>query len=200
MSAILTRDDVTPEELLEFSEGDRYELIDGKLVQPPMSILSDLVAAALIEILGAYCREHRLGHVLPGTAQFQCFPQAPNRVRKPDVSFIRRGRLTDAQMRRGFCRVAPDLAVEVVSPNDLFEEIEARVEDYLRAGTALLWVVSPQPRRVYVHRADGSIGQLREHQELDGESVLPGFHCPVASLFPAADETTATNGIAADSP
>jgi len=194
MTLLMTRTDVTPEELLALPEGDRYELIDGKLVEPAMSILADLVAARLIKRIAVFCEDHQLGWVLPGTAQYQCFPHAPSRVRKPDVSFVRHGRLSSAELRRGFCRVAPDLAVEVVSPNDLFEEIDARVEDYLRAGTPLVWVVAPETRQVYVHRADGSMAKVRENQELDGESVMPGFRCLVASLFPAPEEIAPANG------
>src|ERR1700744_1716964 len=117
MNALLERTDVTPEELLTIPDGNSYELIDGKLVEPNMSMLADWVADRVQRRLGNYAEEHHLGDVFPGTAQYQCFPYAPRQIRKPDVTFIRRGRLTLAQMERGFCRIAPDLMVEVVSPN-----------------------------------------------------------------------------------
>ncbi len=187
MNALLERNDVTPEELEAMPERKRFELIDGRLVERHMSTWANLIAGNLISALGTFCAAHKLGYVLPGNNEYQCFPWAPRQVRKPDVSFIRRGRLTMAQMERGFTRVAPDLAVEVVSPNDLFDEIDERLEDFLRAGTALVWVVSLKTRLVYVHRANGSVAKVRADQELDGEDVLPGFRCRVASLFPAEE-------------
>jgi len=79
--------------------------------------------------------------------------------------------------------VAPDLVVEVVSPNDLFTEIDEKVEEYWRAGTPLIWVINPDLRTLQNYRADGSSNRLREGDKLTGEGVLPGFACAVADLF-----------------
>lgn len=185
MNALLERMDVTPEELEAMSKDYNYELIDGRLVERHMSTWANVVAGRLQYQLAHFCAEQKLGYVIPGTNEYQCFPWAPRQVRKADLSFIRLGRLTPAQMQRGFTRVAPDLAVEVVSPNDLFDEIEERVANFLRAGTALVWVVSLKTQLVYVHRADGTMAKVSTDQELDGGDVLPGFRCPVAALFPA---------------
>jgi Uma2 family endonuclease len=121
-------------------------------------------------------------------ASYQCFPNNPNRVRRPAVSFIRIGRLTAGEEPEGHCRIAPDLAVEVVSPNDLYSEVEEKVVEYLGAGVRLVWVINPPTRTVRVHRADGTGADLGALDELDGEDVLPGFHCKIEDLFrpPAA--------------
>jgi len=84
----------------------------------------------------------------------------------------------------GFQDLHLDLAVEVVSTNDLFTEVARKAEEYLRAGVRRLWVVEPTLRVVYVYRPDGTISILRETHELDGEDVLPGFRCRVVELFP----------------
>jgi Uma2 family endonuclease len=105
-------------------------------------------------------------------------------VRKPDVSFVRYGRFPDEQLPAGFARLAPDLTGEVVSPGDTYEEVDGKVEEYLRAGVRLVWVISPTNRTVRVYRLDGSSSSVRADGELDGEDVLPGFRCRVADLFP----------------
>jgi len=86
-------------------------------------------------------------------------------------------------MSEGHVRLAPDLVVEVISPNDLAYEIDEKVDEYETAGVKLIWVVNPETKAVRVHRADGAVMVLREKDELDGEDILPGFRCPVAELF-----------------
>ena len=81
------------------------------------------------------------------------------------------------------CPIVPDLAVEVVSPNDLSEEVEEKVDEYLRAGVRLVWVVHPQRKTIRIHRADGTVQDLRQTDELSGEDVIAGFRCPVSEVF-----------------
>jgi Uma2 family endonuclease len=110
-------------------------------------------------------------------------------VRKPDVSFVRHGRFSEEQLPGGYARLAPDLAAEVISPNDKYEKVDEKIEEYLRAGVRLVWIISPQNHTVRVYRANGSSHSLRENDELDGEEVVPGFRCPVADLFPRPPAT-----------
>ncbi|HEU4754238.1 MAG TPA: Uma2 family endonuclease, partial [Armatimonadota bacterium] len=108
----------------------------------------------------------------------------PRDVRRPDVSFIARGRLPGEQLPKGHATVAPDLAVEVISPNDLFYEVEAKIGEYLEAGVRVVWIVNPQERSLHVYQGDGSTARLQETDTVSGEDVLPGFTCEVGSLFP----------------
>jgi len=110
----------------------------------------------------------------------------PRTVRKTDVAFIRSGRFPNEQLPEGYSRIPPDLAVEVVSPNDLWYEVTEKVQAYLKVGVRLVWVVDPPTRMVYIYRPDGSIALVREDGELSGEDVVPGFGCPVAAIFPPA--------------
>jgi Uma2 family endonuclease len=87
--------------------------------------------------------------------------------------------------------IPPDIAIEVTSPNDVIYELEEKVEEYLRAGVRLIWLIHPEVRVIQVIRGDGSGYRLRAGDELSGEDVVPGFRCPVASLFPAAWPTDA---------
>jgi Uma2 family endonuclease len=174
----------TPEDLLTMPDGDRFELVDGILVARDPSSLASWIGGQVLSGLAAFCEIHHAGWVWPAGATYQCFPHAPETVPKASVSFIRTGRLPGERLPRGHIRIHPDLAVEVISPNDLFEEVEGKKEDYLRAGVPVVWIVSPQHRTVHIYRADSSPTLLREGNELIGEGPLADFRCPVRDLFP----------------
>lgn len=173
----------TPEDLLAMPDGDAYELVDGELVERNMGWESSWVGGQLHLALGTFCKAHALGWVVPADASYQCFPDAPGKVRRPDISFIRFGRLPGEQRPRGHCRLAPDLVVEVISPNEFYSDVEEKVREYLSAGVRLVWVVNPPTRSIRVHRPGNSITDLGESDELSGEDVIPGFKCVVAELF-----------------
>jgi Uma2 family endonuclease len=173
----------TPEELLEMPDGHRYELIDGKLVERNMGAEASEVAARVIGLIGTHARTQRLGKVFATDCGYQIFPDDPNKVRFPDGSFIATGRLPDNRTPRGHIPIPPDLAVEVVSPNDIAEGVEAKRLAFLQAGTRLLWVIYPETRTVHVYRISGSFAILTDADELSGEDVLPSFVCRVAELF-----------------
>jgi Uma2 family endonuclease len=100
---------------------------------------------------------------LPAEDGYQCFPHDPSVVRKPDVSFIRCGRLPGEVLPMGWGEIPPDLAVEVVSSNDSAGELEEKLDDYQKAGVPLLWVVNLKSRTVMVYGADGSVSRRVTH-------------------------------------
>jgi Uma2 family endonuclease len=183
MNLLLPQPTYTADDLLRMPDGDRFELVDGKLVEMHMGAESSYVGGELYYHLRAHCRTALLGWVFPADTSYQFIPGRPNLVRKPDVSFIRLGRLPNETLPPGHIRIAPDLAVEVVSPNDLYYEVEEEVAEYRSAGVRLIWVVVPPTRTVLVRRLDGSIAEVGEAGELDGEDAVPGFRCPVRDLF-----------------
>ena len=184
MNAIAIPPLYTPEELQRLPDNNNYELIDGRLVEKDMGGEASFVGWRIGTLVGRYLDDHPCGWGLQSNAGYQCFPHRPNLVRKPDVSFIRRGRLPGERIPRGNIRIAPDLAVEVVSPNDLYYEVDEKVTEYLHAGVSLVWVVNPDARTVHVYRPDQTVSRLDAGDELDGGTVLPGFRCRVAELFP----------------
>jgi Uma2 family endonuclease len=105
------------------------------------------------------------------------------KVRFPDGSFVARGRLPDGRTPEGNFQLAPDLALEIVSPNDTAYEVEEKRVAYLKGGVRLLWVVYPPTRVVFVYRPGGKAAELSEVDTLTGEDVLPDFSCPVARFF-----------------
>ncbi len=151
--------------------------------EPPHGRQGNRVATILARYLDAFATERRLGLVFTQECGYRIFPGDPRKLRKPDVSFIPRGRLRDDRPPDGHVTVPPDLEVEGVSPNDEAEEIDPRVADYLSAGVKIIWIVYPATRSVWVVRGDGSAVRLTEAQEISGEDVLPGFTLPIRNLF-----------------
>jgi Uma2 family endonuclease len=191
MSTATTKTRFTPADLLAMPRDISYELVDGLLVEKPVSVLSSLIAGIIYHMLFGHCLSNRLGLVLPPETGYQCFPDSPDKVRKPDVSFIRAGRLTREQlMEEGFCSVVPDLAVEVLSPNDLVYVVDQKVREYRRAGVLLTWIVNPETRTVKVYRADRPFAELEENDELSGEEVVPGFRVVIRDIFELAEKAT----------
>jgi Uma2 family endonuclease len=175
---------ITADELLKMPNGDWYELVEGRLVERNLGTQSSYVAGTICLLLGNYCGPRKLGWLFCQGLGYQCFSEDSDKVRRPDTSFIRLERLSrDQYEASGYLRAHPDLAVEVVSPGDTADAIQEKVEEFLRAGTTLVWVVYPKTRRVDIHRSEGRGTILRESDELDGEGVIPGFHCLVADLF-----------------
>lgn len=130
---------------------------------------------------------HPLGTVTGSDASFQCFEDEPLQVRRPDVAFLAQGRLPIEELARGHVTVVPDLAVEVVSPNDYVYELNKKVQEYLRAGVRLVWVIDPENRTLVVHRANRTLTEFLPNDELSDEDVIPGFRCLVQDLFNPLD-------------
>jgi Uma2 family endonuclease len=181
--SIVEQTTFTAADLLAMPDGDKYELVNGKLVERNMGMESSVVAGRIFFRIIAFVEQHALGIVAPEGTGYQCFDNDREGVRRPDTSFVAIGRLPNDAPPRGFCRIPPDLAVEVVSPNDTYYEVEEKVQEYLEAGVKLVWVVNPDNRTLRVHRPDGTPTDLDENEIVSGEDVLPGFTCRVGEFF-----------------
>jgi Uma2 family endonuclease len=181
MTSVLGKSQFTPEDLLRMPGDERFELVNGQLVERDMGFESGWVASLLAGLLSAHAVKHQVGGVST-EATYQCFADDPDRVRRPDISFIQKSRLRP-EMLVGHVRVAPDLAIEVVSPNDLFYDVRQKVGEYLNAGVRLVWILNPDKGEVDVYRVDGTYQLLKNGDSLDGEDVVPGFVVPLAEIF-----------------
>ncbi len=181
---------MTAEELLTLDLPDkRTELVRGRLiVREPAGYQHGDVAARVLVAISNYLAADRLrqasgiarGRVLAAETGFT-LQRNPDTVRAPDVAYIRAERLpTGAQP--GFAELAPDLAVEVLSPSDRPGEVLAKVADWLTAGALLVWTIDPIRRRARVYRADGTESLLGAVDVLAGEDVLPGFRALLSEL------------------
>jgi len=179
---------MTPEEFEELPDSQGLELIDGIVREKNMGTENGAIQTRISHFLSAVVLPSKLGEVIDPEGMYQCFPTRPKRVRKPDISFIRMDRLPDGRVPVGICRVRPELAVEVVSPNDTYEEVEEKLADYFDAGVPLIWVVTPKTRTVLVYHSDGTGRRLRDSDDLTADPVIPGFRVRIADLFPNPPE------------
>lgn len=177
---------MTAEELAAWSgRAGRSELVKGEYIEmAPASGDRGIVAGRALIKIGVFVERHpHLGKVFAAETGF-VLARNPDTVRGPDAAFLSFPRANLPGDKAGFIEGPPDLAVEVVSPNDTEREVAAKVADYLAAGTPLVWVVRPKSRTVTVHRGDGADALvLGEGDVLDGGEVLPGFTVEVGRLF-----------------
>jgi Uma2 family endonuclease len=131
--------------------------------------------------IGHFLRSHALGRLLAAETGF-VLATNPDTVRAPDVAFVRHERIPDP-VPRGYARFAPDLVVEVLSPDDRPREVFEKVADWLKAGTSLVWAIDPERRIGRVYRSDGTESLLSDSDALEGEDVLPGFNGRLGEIF-----------------
>ena len=147
----------------------------------PVGIQHGAIVIKLGRLLGSYVESKRLG--LIGTEIGFRLSRDPDTVRGPDVAFIAKSRLPNEGIPKKFADFPPDLAVEVLSPEDTVSELLRKVEEYLKAGVPLIWVVDPATRTVTVYRSLQDVRIVSSDQQLDGGDVIPGFQFKVSDLF-----------------
>lgn len=161
-----------------------YELSRGRLITMPLSnALRGFYGAKLAMFVTSCVKPHKLGYVTAAkTGYILDLPGKGDTVLAPDVGFIRRDQLPNGMPETGYIPAPPDLAIEIVSPNDAADEIEAKIQDYLAGGTRLIWYLYLKTRTLHVITVAGAI-RLGENDTLDGGDVLPGFTLALKDLF-----------------
>lgn len=175
---------LTLEEFERLPEEGEYllELVRGRLVREPRpGGQHGLLTGELVGRLHHHARAHGLGRVVTETGFL--LTEDPPTVRGPDAAFISTRNFPATGAPTGFWRVAPDLAVEVVSPSNTATEIQEKILEYLDAGTHLVWVVDPRTRAVTVFRSKSNVRVLTDGDTLEGDDVLPGFKLEISELF-----------------
>jgi Uma2 family endonuclease len=167
-------------------DGNRYELVDGELINVGHSGMEHgYLCARLGSALGSIVRPHKLGVLCDSSTAFSM--KAGNK-RSPDISFVAKERLQGLKrLPKGFFQGAPDLAIEIISPNHTFEEIHTKLVEYFDNGTRLAWVINPDEESVLVYRKPQPDRLLKITDSLDGEEVVPGFTLAIAELFAELD-------------
>ena len=169
--------DMTLEDFLE-SDLEGYEYVKGKLIpMAPPTMEHGEISMNLSFLLSLHIRENRLGRLYPADTDFKL----GDRLVKPDVAFVSTARLPENRDQAS--PIAPDLAVEVVSPSDAFRRVVRKALDYLEGGTKMVWIVEPTSQTVRVYRSETPIRVLGLNDTLTGEDVVEGFSCQVAQLF-----------------
>ena len=178
MSQLITAEEFG--QMLNPADGTRQELVKGEIIaMPPVKGRHGIVASRIDRKLGNYVDVRKLGWVAveAGTR----LERDPDTVRGPDVSFYSIDR--QPEMPDGYFEIAPDLAVEVLSPDDRRRKVREKIAESVANGVRLVWLVDPEARTVMVYSGNTRGVEYVEADTLDGGDVLPGFTCPVADLF-----------------
>jgi Uma2 family endonuclease len=175
---------MTADELLTLPSGRfRYELIKGELItMSPSGGEHGAIIANLTGLLFQHVRANKLGIIFGAETGFK-LESDPDTVRAPDVSFIRRERVEREGIAKNYPIGSPDLAVEVLSPDDSPRKVEKKTSDWLAGGAREVWNVNPKNRTITVHRSPTDATVLSENDELDGGALVPGFRCKVSEIF-----------------
>jgi Uma2 family endonuclease len=172
---------MTGEELFRRPDFGPCELVDGRIVPlPPTSYGHGFVEARLAGRLVAYAESTGRGEVMSGEAGIY-IRRNPDTVRAPDAAFISNERLA---RRKSFTYldVAPELVVEVLSPDDRWSEVTEKIQDYFTAGVTRVWIVDSKRRMLHAYRSPIEVEQFGDGQVLTDEEILPGFTLVISEL------------------
>ena len=164
---------------------ERYEVVNGVRVErEPMGAFETVLASWLCHLLNSFAVGRKLG--LAVSEVLFVLNAQRHLQRRPDVAFVSYARWpTSVVAREPAWNVVPDLAIEVVSPSNLAEEIDRKITDYFQAGVRLVWVFYPDSGRVYVYRSPTQVSILERTDTLDGGEVLPGLQLPIVQWYEA---------------
>jgi len=165
------------------SDDNKYELVNGALVRmPPAGAIHGKLSARIARILEEYVDTNGLGTVCGADTGF-ILRRNPDIVRGPDAAFVAKERIPPGGEPESFWSLAPDLAVEIISPRDRTGDVQQKINEYFAAGTRLVWVIHPRTRTVSIYHSPRDIQVLGENDTLVGNDLLPGFVCPLRRLF-----------------
>ncbi|HEX3557429.1 MAG TPA: Uma2 family endonuclease [Thermoanaerobaculia bacterium] len=173
---------MTGEELFRRPDLNPCELVNGRVVPTmPTGDEHGDVELELGAMLRSYGKESKRGRAVGGEVGIY-IRRNPDTVRAADLVFISRER--DVRPRtKGYFEIAPELVVEILSPDDRVSRVREKLRDYFSAGVLVVWLVDPASRRVLVYRSPTDVKVLDEEQVLADEGLLPGFSVAVADLF-----------------
>ena len=181
-SATITTKLISGEEYAAMIRSGRSALIDG--IMTPMTPTGDDHGAYKGNVyyaLRPFVESNKLGKVRVGEVGIY-LRRNPDTVRGADVIFITNERYAQ-KTKSAFLEIAPDLVVEVMSPNDSYSEVKQKLREYFSIGVRLVWVLDPDAQQVHAYRAPTDVREFGLDDELPGDDVLPGFSVKVALLF-----------------
>lgn len=173
---------ITGEEIAEMSDAGPSELIDGRIV--PMTPTADEHSAYegnFYALLRDFAKSNQSGKARVGEIGIYIH-RNPDTIRAADACYISNERYA-RKKSKVFLDVAPDLVVEILSPNDAWSDVTQKLRDYFSIGVRLVWVADPQTRSVYAYRSITDVREFTSSDDLPGDEVLPGFSVKVAELF-----------------
>ena len=170
---------MTEEEFLRLpDDGRKWELVDGEAMEVPAGHEHDVLVINIGAMLKPFARGR--GFVAGSQAGFR---MTTGNIRSPDVSFTRKERLPGGKPAKSFEGMAPDLAIEIISPSELPDEMARKVAEYFGAGAAQVWHLFPDSKRVTIYYSPFDTADYEREETLDAGDLLPGFSCRAEELF-----------------
>lgn len=171
---------------IDVHEDRLFELVDGVLVEKAMGFKESLLAIALSNLLRNHIKPRKLGVVVGPDGMMEILAGL---VRMPDVAFVSSGRLPGGKVpKMPVPRLAPDLAVEVLSPGNSVAEMKRKRREYFEAGVRLAWFIDPEARTLAAYTSQDVFHLYSEKETVSGAPVLPDFTLPLGELFSELDE------------
>lgn len=162
-----------------FEDDLDYELVDGvKEVKMAGAKHGEICAQLTGELFG-YLKANKVGKLYSSNTTFQIGANE----RMPDIAFVSAARIPEEGAPASKLDIPPDLAVEVISPNDVWDKVTDKVRDYFAAGVQQVWLVSQLQQQVFVYDSPTQIRVFTAAEDLTSEQLLPGFRCRIAELF-----------------
>jgi Uma2 family endonuclease len=153
-------------------DGYKYELLDGELIMSPAHERHGEICVRLASLLFNFVDRKELGKVYDSSTGFRLAPEV---LLSPDVSFVSKARLKKI--------LAPDLAIEVLSPSDRLRQVHRKLDRYFEHGVRLVWWVDWTKEQVHIYTPDSVNALTRPNDVLSGGDVLPGFKCRLSRIF-----------------
>lgn len=170
------------EDLLDLGDVGRAELIQGELIfMTPTGYPHGIIESDVTAILRNFVYQYQLGYVLSGEVGIYT-KRDPDTVRGADVVYISKERLTQAQSQ-GYLDVAPELIVEVLSPNDRWSGVIEKLEEYFAIGVEAVWIADPERQEIFVYHSLTDVQRFTTDDNLPGGTILPGFEVPISEFF-----------------
>ena len=188
MPAVLDAPVMTTEELLAMPRnGKERWLVAGELREKPMTVRNrthSRIMARLTYLLEKWLETQAgpRGQILCGEAGCR-LRRDPDTTVGIDVVYIAANLASQESTETTLIDGVPVLAAEILSPSDRLDEVNEKIDDYLQAGVALVWIINPHDRTVTIYRAGAEPELVNIRQELTAEPHLPGFRVAVAEIF-----------------
>ncbi len=164
-------------------DGHRYELIQGELiVMSPAGGRHGRIALRINKLLAIHVDDNGLGTTFAAETGFR-IASSPDTVRAPDGAFVEKSKMDSLQDDSGYLPFAPDLAIEVVSPNDSFASVEEKAFTWLRHGSRLVLILEPQSETLHAYRSRNQIEVFNSGESLDVSDVVTGWKLDVDSIY-----------------
>ncbi len=173
---------MTGENLFDMGDIGHSELVRGKLAfMSPTGYIHGIVEVDIASVLRDFVRRHKLGKVLGGEVGIYT-QRNPDTVRGADVAFISYQRLSKVKSPN-YLDIAPELVVEILSPNNRWGEISEKIDEYFAIGVQIVWIADPKHRQIFAYSSPTILQRFKTEDRIGGGTVLPGFSASVAELF-----------------